>query len=317
MDSAPAPIALFAYQRPDHTKQVLDSLLRNAEAPETDLIVFVDGPRQETYRPLTEAVGQVFEGLSGFKSVTVNRSPINLGLSNSITQGVTAVVEQFGKVVVVEDDIVVSRYFLEYMNTGLELYQRDENVASIHGYRYPVSKSLPATYFLRGADCWGWATWARAWAAYQSNGAELLASLLSSGEVSDFDFAGSAGYTRMLQGQIEGKNDSWAVRWYASAFLSGMLTLYPGESLVRNIGMDGSGEHCGKSEAFDSNLSDDPVQLLRIEVAESPDARALFTEYFRSSGVHKVASLPRKTLAGLARIMRGGSRSEVRAVFGR
>ncbi len=284
MASNLAPIALFAFRRPDHLQQVLDALVRNPEAIASDLIVFVDGPKRAKDAVLSEAVCRVVSEVSGFKSVTLHRSPVNRGLSTSITQGVTHVVQKHGAVIVIEDDIVVSSHFLEYMNTGLEIYKDNTDVASIHGYSYPVLQPLPATYFLRGADCWGWGTWARAWSAYNSNGQELLAQLITSGQGRQFDFDGSAGYTDMLRGQIQGRNDSWAVRWYASAFLRNMFTLYPGQSLVRNIGLDGSGEHCGKTSAFDSTLDEEPVNVTRIDVAESVEARVAFTEYFEAIG---------------------------------
>lgn len=283
MPKSLAPIVLFAYQRPEHTRSVLDALLRNPLAIESDLIVFVDGPKATADETKTDAVCELFDGLHGFKSVEVHRSSVNRGLARSITEGVSAVVEKRGRVIVLEDDIVVSEYFLQYMNDALEVYQHDTNVASIHGYTYPIGSSLPATYFLKGADCWGWATWDRAWAEYNENGSELLARLLRSPGLRDFDFDGSTSYVAMLRDQIRGKNDSWAVRWYASAFLADMYTLYPGRSLVQNIGLDGSGAHCGVSDRYGGLPYDGTISVTRIEVAELPEARAAFTEYFRSA----------------------------------
>ncbi len=282
MPSSLAPIVLFAYQRPEHTRSVLDALLRNPQAGESDLIVFVDGPKSPADAVVTDAVCEMFKDLSGFNSVNVHRSSLNRGLAQSITEGVSKVVEEHGRVIVLEDDIVVSECFLEYMNDALDIYQYDTNVASIHGYAYPVDCPLPATYFLRGADCWGWATWDRAWAKYNENGKELLEQLRRSNQRREFDFDGYASYTAMLRDQIRGVNDSWAVRWYASAFLADMCTLYPGHTLVQNIGLDGSGRHCGVSDKYGARPYEGNISVERIEVAELPAARDAFTEYFRS-----------------------------------
>lgn len=285
MDRNLSPIALFAFRRPDHTKRVLESLSRNAESANSDLIVFIDGPNNSEGSALTDAVLSVVKETSGFKSVEIHQSTVNLGLANSIIQGVSRVIEQHGRVIVLEDDIVVSSHFLKYMNDALWLYESDDKVASVHGYVYPVNSHLPETFFLRGADCWGWGTWDRAWQVFNPNGRELMNELLGTNQIHEFDFDGSANYLDMLRGQIKGRNDSWAVRWYASAFLADMLTLYPGKSLVRNIGLDGSGEHCDVSDVFDSVLFEDELKVNRIDCLESREARTAFADFFRSSQI--------------------------------
>jgi hypothetical protein len=189
---------------------------------------------------------------------------------------------EHGRVIVVEDDLVTSPYFLKYMNDGLELYKSVEEVASIHGYIYPVQADLPETFFLKGADCWGWATWKRAWQGFNPDGAALLRALETRHLTTEFDFNGSTGYTQMLKDQIAGKNNSWAIRWYASAFLNNQLTLYPGTSLVQNIGHDGSGEHCGKSSSFDVTLRDSPLRLRQLPTIENRAARREIEIYLQS-----------------------------------
>lgn len=275
-------MALFAWQRPSHTKRVLAALAENSEAAETDLFVFIDGPRHSRDARRIAAVIKICEAAIGFRSVSVQAAPRNLGLSRSITGGVTSVLQYSERIIVVEDDIVVSRSFLGYMNSHLELYSRDASVASIHGYVYPHSRELPPTFFIAGADCWGWGTWRRAWEHYRPDGRALLEELKQQDLLSIFDFGGTAGYVDMLQDQIAGRNDSWAVRWYASTLLSGMYTLYPSRSLATNIGADGSGSHGGFSSAFDVEVSDDPVPVIRIPIEESALGRAAFIEFFAS-----------------------------------
>ena len=290
-----APVILFAFERPDHTSRVLSALRANPQAPLTDLIAYVDGPRTPHQVEKVNEVRRLLESSAGFRSVTVHASPTNLGLANSIVNGVTSVIERHGSAIIVEDDIEVSPYFLEYMNAALNLYEFDESVASIHAYLYPVGRELPSTFFIQGSNCWGWATWSRAWVHFNPDGRQLL------GQISDsqrqrFDFGGNARYTRMLKDQIAGRNDSWAVRWYASTFVRGMLTLYPGHSLAQNIGLDGSGHHAGSSQRLSAQMAQQPVSLERIALTESPVGRTALNEYFRSVRTFEGTPWPRRML---------------------
>lgn len=279
MSGSLAPIALFAYKRPEHVSRVLEALRLNPESSDTDLIAFVDGPKHPHEYAAVDAVCRTIENASGFKSLTLRRSPMNHGLSRSITRGISDVLQEYAKIIVIEDDIVVAEGFLEFMNAGLETYVMDEKVASIHGYTYPSRHRLPETFFIRGADCWGWATWGRAWKVFRESGEELLADLLASDGIHEFNFDGAFRFDDMLRDQIAGRNDSWAIRWYASTFLANMLTLYPTQSLVRNIGLDGSGAHCGETSVFDSELHEGRVNVTRIDISESPEARLAFSEF--------------------------------------
>jgi hypothetical protein len=277
-----APVVIFAYRRPVHTQKVVDALLMNPEAPDTDLIVFVDGPKTPAEKQSIDEVLTIFSSLTGFASIDVQSSRSNLGLARSVIEGVTSVLEQHDRIIILEDDILVSPNFLEFMNSALDLYENEEAVASIHGYIYPIERELPPTFFIRGADCWGWATWRRAWQSFNPDGRDLLRQLEHSGQTRDFDFNNSARYTEMLRDQIAGKNDSWAVRWYASAFFANMLTLYPGKSIVQNIGSDGSGTHSGNSTEHDTVIAQIEVMLSRVEIRESRDGREAFEVFFRS-----------------------------------
>jgi hypothetical protein len=271
-----APVALFAYARQDHLRLTVESLLQNSECSSTPLYVFCDGPRNDIVREQTDAVRAYADTLQGFASVTRIYRDTNRGLAQSIISGVGEVVALHGCVIVMEDDLVVSPHFLAYMNQGLQMYRDEPRVASIHGYSYPVEDDLPDTFFLRGADCWGWATWARAWQHFEPDGQKLLSALRAQRLTRSFDMGGAYPFTRMLSNQIKGKNNSWAVRWHASCFLANMLTLYPGKSLVNNIGMDGSGTHCSPTDAFTHMLGTEPIRLTRIGLQESPAAVRAF-----------------------------------------
>lgn len=278
-----APIALFTYNRLEHTAATLAALASNPLATDSPLWAFSDGPRPG--RPddpvKVAAVRDLLRNTRGFREVNVVERRENLGLSRSIIAGVGEMVERHGRVIVLEDDIVTSPHFLRYMNDGLELYQDDDRVISIHGYVYPVATALPHAFFLRGADCWGWATWKRGWNLFEPNGRKLLDELRSHGLEREFDMNGARAYVKMLEDQIAGRCDSWAIRWDAAAFLRNKLTLYPGVSLVRNIGLDNSGTHCGTAEHLAVTLADQPVDVRVEEVAASSIARQAFEHFFR------------------------------------
>lgn len=265
----PAPITLFAYNRPWHVQQTIEALLKNDLASESDLIVFSDGPRRVEDASLVSQVREYIHSISGFRSVRIVEREQNYGLGKSIIAGVTEVVNLRGKLIVMEDDLVTSPFFLRYMNDALEYYEHEDKVISIHGYCYPI-KGLPETFFLRGADCLGWATWQRGWELFEENGQELLSKLERENLLSRFDLFGAYNFSQMLRDQIAGKNSSWAVRWYGSAVLKNRLTLYPGQSLVFHIGSDGSGTNCRvEDHSLDVILNDRLVKIGTTSVAEN------------------------------------------------
>lgn len=276
-----APLALFVYARPAHTRRTVESLLRNRFASETDLIVFSDAARTLDKAESVHLVREYVANIVGFRSLTVHHRPQNFGLAKSIVEGVTQVLTEHERVIVLEDDLVTSPYFLHYMNEALDRFAEEDRVISVHGYVYPVHKPLPEAFFLRGADCWGWATWRRGWAQFNPDGQFLLNELKRQHLLKLFDFNGAYSYSEMLKDQINGLNDSWAVRWHASAFLANKLTLYPGRSLTHNIGNDSTGRHCGTSTALDAELSATPIRLDSAVIEESETARQSIEDFFR------------------------------------
>lgn len=274
-----APIALFVYNRPDHLTRVAEALAHNREASMSKLFIYSDAPKSAAAEEKVAAVRSVARSLTGFRSVDVVEQSTNQGVARSIIQGVSDLSARFGKVIVIEDDLMPSPYFLQYMNSALDLYRDKEEVISIHGYSYPVTEALPETFFLRGADCWGWATWKRGWDLFERDGRKQLVELESRNLTRAFDFDGSYPYTQMLRDCLEGKNDSWAIRWYASAFLLGKITLYPGSSQIQNIGADGSGFHVGATRSFEHDTWGRSVHLIPVPLQESQEARRAFAKY--------------------------------------
>lgn len=264
-----APVAIFAYSRPVHLQQVLDALRADSLAPQTPLFIFCDAPANIEVKYNSDQVKKIAYSASGFASINIIERSQNFGLAKSIIQGVTYILTQYERVIVLEDDLIVSPFFLKYMNEALELYRQEPLVAAIHGYLLPLKASLPETFFLKGADCWGWGTWRRAWGLFNPDGAELLRELKLRSLTNEFDLNGAYPYTKMLADQVNGFNQSWAIRWQASVFLNDMVTLYPGRSLVRNIGHDNSGVHCNKTNQFDVCLSESEIKVERMPIQES------------------------------------------------
>jgi len=277
-----SPIALFVYNRPGHTKQTVDALSRNLLAAESDLYIFSDGVKKESSDSRVLEVREYITSISGFKSVNRIERPSNIGLSANIISGINQLIDTHGKVIVLEDDLVTSPFFLKYMNDGLSIYENEHQVISIHGYVYPVRTELPEIFFLRGADCWGWATWKRGWDLFEPDSKILLQQILETNQSDTFDFDGSYPYTQMLKDQLEGKTNSWAVRWYASAFLNNKFTLYPGKPLISNIGGDGTGIHSGIDHRMYQPFNANPVAVTYQKPAQNIKAYLAFAGYFRS-----------------------------------
>lgn len=277
------PVVVFAYKRKWHLEQCINSLLANAESPAIDLIIYVDGSRSAKDEDSVQQVYDYSSSIKGFKSIEINKNKKNMGLSKSIIRGVTESLERYGEVIVLEDDVIVSKYFIDYMSKALDIYRKNIRVASIHAYTYPMDlDGLDAeTFFLMGADCWGWATWSRAWNLFNTDANDLLKKLKEKKITREFDLDGSYKYSKMLRMHLKGKLDTWAVRWHASCYVNNMLTLYPKYSLAKNIGNDSTGTHSGSYETFDVSLYDQRIKFEEIEIKESKLARQSLVKFFK------------------------------------
>ena len=286
MSQSPAPILFFAFNRPEHTRLALQSLSRNKEAANSILYIICDFPKQDASVELVEKnerVKKLIREEQWCATVIIIEREKNYGLANNIISGVTEIVNKHGSVIVLEDDLELSPFFLQYMNEALVKYASDDRVISIHGYTYPITEELPETFFLRGTDCWGWATWKRGWELFEPDGKKLMEELKSRKLQEAFNFNHSYDYMKMLRLQIGGKNSSWAVRWHASALLKDKLTLYPGHSLVQNKGADGEGTHMKKSLNYIVPLYMEPIRLSDIPVIHNETVFTLYEKYFRQT----------------------------------
>jgi hypothetical protein len=276
-----SPILLFVYNRPAHTRRCIESLSRNSLAVESDLFIYADGAKDQTVADEVEEVRQYIRSVKGFKKVTFIERNENWGLAKNIIDGVSTQVKKYGKVIVLEDDLVVAPHFLRFMNDALEIYQDEPKVGHIQACDFTQDASLPDTFLIKWTGSWGWATWERAWKHFNPDGKELLQELEARKLTYTFDFNGKYGFTRMLRRQIEGKNNSWAIRWNASLFLKDILSLNVGRSLVQNEGFDGSGTNCGGGGLYASNLYLERLMVNKINpVIENPKARQAFIRYY-------------------------------------
>ena len=274
-----SPIILFTFNRPDHTKRTLAALSLNKEAKESLLYIYCDGPKVHHTSHQLDAIKKVRDisrSENRFLKVFVVENNVNKGLAKSIIAGVSEVIARHGKVIVVEDDIVVSKGFLDYMNGALQMYNQNEKVGCIHGWNYELDNSeyYEATFFLKGADCWGWATWKRAWNLFEPDGASLFKQIKDAKSEFEFNRHDTHDFMNMLDQQIKGLNDSWAIRWHASLFLKDKYCLQPTRSIVKNIGLDNSGTHCGIS-----NIIQNPVERINLVSIPVEETDWFFTAF--------------------------------------
>lgn len=259
-----APIALFVYNRPDHTRRTISYLQQNLLADESRLYIFCDAAKTDADKPKVEQVRQLVKDVSGFKSVKIILRNHNLGLAESIISGVTQLVYEYGKVIVFEDDLLSSPHTLQYFNDALTKYANHEQVMHIGAYMYNLhDKKLPETFFYRAATSWGWATWARAWKNFEPD-VDKLIDQFDTLKIARFSIEGKMNFWKQIEQFKAGKNNSWAIRWYASIFLKNGLTLNPSQSLIQNIGHDGTGVHSNKEDMYH-------VQMARKQVTQFPD----------------------------------------------
>lgn len=296
-----APVLLFVYNRTDHVKRTVEALQRNTLAAQSNLYIYSDGARDETQQSAVDEVRRFVRSITGFKTVTVIERPENWGLARNIIDGVSIRVNEAGKVIVLEDDLITAPYFLQFMNDALELYENEPRIGHIQGCDFTQDPSLPDTFLIKWTGSWGWGTWKRAWKYFNPDGRILLRELERRNLTYTFDFNGKYGYTRMLRRQIEGKNNSWAIRWNASLFLNDILSLNVGKSLVQNEGFDGSGTNCGGGGLYASTLYMERIPVKPIHpVEENMKARMAYVRYYARTNSFMAKAIRRikRTLKG-------------------
>lgn len=253
-----APIIIFAFNRLESLRQTVQSLLKNEEAKDSDLYIFIDGarPNKEGETGKVKAVQEYVKTIKGFRQVNYIFSERNKGLGPSIIAGVTKVINQYGKAIVLEDDLILANNFLSFMNQGLDLYAGNDKVFSICGYsnKVKVPKYYSAdAYFCTRSSSWGWATWVDRWNSvnWELNDWETYKS-----KAKAFNQWGGSDCWKMLNDWRKGRNQSWAIRFCFAQFLQNKLSLFPIISKVCNDGFDGQGTNCKKWSRFKYEFDD-------------------------------------------------------------
>lgn len=278
-----APIVLFVYNRPWHTQQTIEALQKNKFAPKSELFIYSDAAKNEAAEQAVQEVRKYIHSIEGFKTITIVERETNMGLADSIIDGVTAVVNQYGKVIVLEDDLVTSPYFLSFMNDALDFYQHENKVWHISGWNYPISSDGGDEVFLwRVMNCWGWATWSDRWQFFEKDTNAIIKSF-SKEDINAFNLDGVEGFFEQVIANKKGKIDTWAIFWYVTIFIRKGLCLNPMKTYVENIGLDGTGTHCQDEGVRDNvNLSTQLVYDFCNEIAESRRVVLKVKQYYLS-----------------------------------
>ena len=266
-----SPIILIIYNRAEHTKTVIDALLLNSLASESILYIYSDASRCVEDEESVNKVREYINNIKGFKKIIIKLRENNYGLAKNMVSSVTEVINKHGMAIILEDDDVPSRYFLDFMNSALIKYKDDKKVMSITGYFFPVSPNdLKQTAFTRLSASWGWATWARAWKYFDHDrNAPKLMNQFSPSMKKSFNFDNAANFWGQLKGNKQNKIDTWGVFWYATVFMNNGLTLSPTKSLIKNIGNDNSGIHCDETDDYDVSISNEKVEYFESDIVEN------------------------------------------------
>ena len=272
------PICLFAFNRPEKLSACIDALLKNQDCDLFELYIFCDGHRTNDEYENVRRVRSIAKNVVGFKKVSVSESSTNKGLENSLIHGLDFVLKTNPGVIVVEDDVIVSRNFLKFINESLNLYENVPEVGSVHGNFLSFHLKIQSTFLLKYSDCWGWGTWRDSWNLMILDSRVLIKLIKETKRVNEFNVFGAYPFFKLLQKQCSGDLESWAIRWHASLFVHNRLSLYSRDSLVLNIGTDGSGVHRDSFRISDRRADTEMVPLTKIPIR--PNRLATFIYAF-------------------------------------
>ena len=310
------PLAIFAYRRPAHLERTLAALALCKRLDECAVTIFCDGPREAGAREGVEATRRIARTWAAAHGAEVRESAENLGLARSIVGGVTEMCARHGRVIVLEDDLVVTRDFVRFMLDGLDRYADHPDVLQVAGHTFPVE--VPGekdAFFLPLVTTWGWATWARAWERFAWEPAGALERLADPAERRRFNLDDSYDYASMLEARLRGRNHSWGVLWQWALFAAEGLALRPRVSLVQNVGFDGTGTHCGDTDPYGALPPWDFPAEPHWPAAPQTDTAAFARtkEYLRQCHPPTPASKPKSMFSNLLKTARNALKPD--AVF--
>ena len=277
-----APIIVFTYNRPQHTRQMLKALERADLADQSDVFIYSDGAKNANAIDAVNKVRAIIAEPWHFKNITITERTCNMGLAQNVIDGVSEVIAKYGKAIVLEDDLEIAKIGLNYFNDALDAYEEEEKVMEISGYMYPIKDAhkLPESFFFRVANSWGWATWARAWKLYNPN-IDTLTADFDKDKIKRFSIDYSENFWKQVQAFKAGKINSWAIRWYLTLFNNNGLALYPRQSMIQNIGTDGSGTHSDADTVYRVELATQTVSYFPKEIEENKEAYEAIKYFYR------------------------------------
>lgn len=267
-----APIALFVYNRPLHTRATIEALQKNTLSRDSELFIYSDAAKDETSQQDVKAVRDYLRTVDCFKTITIIERDENWGLARSIIDGVTTIVNTYGNIIVMEDDLITSHSFLQFMNDALTFYKEEKRVWHISGWNYPIATDgLNDVFLWRAMNCWGWATWADRWQYFEKD-AERLIETFTPSDIQRFNLDGCQNFwTQVLQNHSHQSN-TWAVFWYATIFQHQGLCLNPSRTFVQNIGIDGSGNNSGDQDRYRTMLNNAQTVTFESAILENTTA---------------------------------------------
>lgn len=280
-----SPVVLFVYNRPEHTRNTLQALSNALYADITTLYIYSDGLKNNCSSDEIDNIKKVRSILKENKwcgEVRIIESENNKGLADSIINGVTEVVNIYGKVIVLEDDLIVSKGFLKYCNEALMLYENDEHVMHISASMYDIeTEDSKETFFLKVLSCHGWATWKRAWDKFNRDALDHFTYFQSDPKrLNDFDIDGNAYFMKQLKKNVTGELKSQAVLWYSSWLRNNGISLFPYKSLVFNSGFDGTGENFKKISNYYLAEKVDYIIVTKQDIKENELIRKKVGEFW-------------------------------------
>lgn len=270
-----APVVIFAYNRPMHLSKTIQVLSDCYLARQTPVILYLDGAKDESDRGKQSEIRHFLRSVHGFFSFEVRSRGENIGLTRNVTSGISEVMQQYGRAIILEDDILVSKSFLNYMNDALYFYENKSEVWHISAWNFPIdSNDLPSTFLWRAALGWGWATWQDRWQHYTRQPGQLLESWTQK-QIQEFNLYGSYDFWEQVKKNVKGEIHTWAVFWYATIFQRNGLCLNPSRALTSNIGFDGSGTHHASEEFRQEYDSSFDYQALSFPSVLSEDNKVV------------------------------------------
>lgn len=294
-----APVVMFVYNRLDSIEQTIENLKKNVLANQTDLFIFSDAAKKENQAENVRLVREYIHKIVGFNSVHIIEAEENRGLAKSVISGVTEIINKRGKIIVVEDDLVTAPQFLSFMNAALDFYESEKRIWSISGYQFPFempqtyTKTIYAAY---RSSSWGWATWKERWETIDWEIEDYDSYKYNLVKIAKF-CRGGTDLDKMLRYQMQGKIDSWAIRWCYNQYKQDKLTIYPIKSLVNNIGTDGRGTHCDPTSVrFRQTLASDFKYEFEHNVTVEREVMKRYRKLVNRSVLRKIVNMIKLSL---------------------